>query len=69
MSMLSGLAKHGISAVLGFVLGLVAIAVIAPQTTNGKVLLLLTVICICITLGAVVSLLARWVRGRNTGDR
>jgi uncharacterized membrane protein len=65
MSILASLAKHGISAIVGFVLGLVAIAVIEPVTTNGKILLLLTVICICVVLGALFAIVTRgrWPRG------
>lgn len=67
MTLLSNLAKHGISAIVGFVLGLAAIAVIEPVTTNGKILLLLTVICICIVLGAIASIVAR-AFGRGAKD-
>jgi hypothetical protein len=69
MSILASLAKHGISAIVGFVLGLVAIAVIEPVTTNGKILLLLTVICMCIAAGALLTVVARWRAPRGDGGK
>lgn len=37
--------KHGVPGLVGFLLGLAAVAVIQPSTTDGKVLLIGTVIC------------------------
>jgi len=42
--------KHGIPALVGFLLGLVAVAVIEPRTTDGKVLLIGTVICFTVVV-------------------
>jgi phosphotransferase system glucose/maltose/N-acetylglucosamine-specific IIC component len=51
--------KHGLPGFIGFLLGLVAIAVIQPVTTDGKVLLLATTICLTI----VVYMIGRWLIG------
>lgn len=64
MAFLANLVRHGVPAVVGFVLGLVALAVIRPETTNGKILLVLTVICIAIAVGALIAL----VRRMRTGE-
>lgn len=52
--------KHGVPGLVGFLLGLLAIAVIEPRTTDGKVLLLGTVV----VLTVVIYTLGRWLAAR-----
>ena len=61
--------KFGTPELVGFLLGLPALAVIRPATTGGKVLLMATVICLTV----VVTIVARWVAAliasRSAGKR
>jgi hypothetical protein len=54
--------KHGAPGLVGFLLGLVAIAVIEPRTTDGKVLLLGTTV----VLTVLIYLLGKWIVARLT---
>ncbi len=56
--------KHGVPALVGFLLGLAAVAVIEPRTTDGKVLLIGTVICITV----VVYFAARKISAMLSSD-
>ncbi len=57
--------KHGVPALIGFLLGLAAVAVIEPSTTDGKVLLIGTVICITMVVYfAVLKISAMMSSGR-----
>ena len=67
MGLFSQLKKHGTAAVAGFLLGLLAIAWIQPETTNGKVLLVVTVMCIAILIGEAILLALRLRRGGKGG--
>ena len=56
--------KLGIPAAVGFLLGLGAIAVIGPRSTDGKVLLLGTTMCVTVIVVAGV----RAIRSRRTAE-
>lgn len=57
--------KHGIPGFIGFLLGLLAIAVIEPRTTDGKLLLLATTIALTI----VLYMAGRWLYGMISAGR
>jgi len=59
--------KHGIPGFVGFLLGLIAIAVIEPRTTDGKILLLATTICLTIVLYMLGRTLAGLLARRRGG--
>lgn len=57
---LSGiLSKFGLSAILGFLVGLVAVYVIAPVTADGRLLLVATAMCVTV----VIVQLTVWLVG------
>ena len=68
MGVFGAFAKHGVVGLAGFVLGLLAIAIVQPVTANGKVLLLITVVAITIVVCEVTMLLIRLVRASGRDD-
>jgi hypothetical protein len=65
MNLFGALAKHGTAVVAGFLLGLLALALIEPATTNGKILLVVAVMCVAVVAGELVLLATRLARGRE----
>ena len=61
--------KLGVPATGGFLLGLVAIAVVQPVTIEGKLLLLGTAICFTIVVLAAGGLLVRAIRRPRAGEK
>ena len=57
--------KFGLAAILGFLVGLVAVYVIAPVTENGRLLLLFAAMCATILVVQLVVWLIGFFRGRN----
>jgi hypothetical protein len=63
------LLKLGLPAVAGFLLGLVAVAVIRPETPDGTVLLIITVLLATVLVLSLIAFLVRLVRKRrDPGD-
>ena len=60
---LGTLLKLGIPGAAGFLLGLLALAVIQPRTAEGKALLLITAVCLVLVASFVVGGLVRLIRG------
>ena len=65
MDIVGALLKHGSSVAIGFILGLLAIAVIAPMTRNGQVLLMVTVMAIVIVGHAMFRMIFAAMRARR----
>lgn len=71
MNLFSALAKHGTAVVAGFLLGLLAVEVVQPVTANGRVLLIVVVMCIAVLAGELILLFVRRFRsdaGKGEGD-
>jgi hypothetical protein len=62
MNLFAALAKHGIAPIVGFLAGLVAVAIIEPVTANGKILAIVTVMCLAVVLTELTRLAARLLR-------
>ncbi|WP_424929823.1 hypothetical protein [Amaricoccus tamworthensis] len=62
MSIFGTFAKFGVPALVGFLIGLVAIAIIQPVTLNGKILLVATVICFVVVFARVLAVVLALIR-------
>ena len=61
--------KHGLPALVGFLLGLVAVAVIGPTTNDGKLLLIGTVVCLTLIVSFVLKkLVAYFSSGKDKSE-